>query len=64
MNFHNYTILAEGTEPKEADLFPIRNMETPRDIHQVRAFLGCCQQLSGYGWVGHILPKNCRSASS
>ena len=23
-------------------------MKTPRDIHQVRAFLGCCQQPSGY----------------
>jgi hypothetical protein len=48
ITFHNYTISAEGTEPKEANLCPIRNMETPRDIHQVRAFLGCCQQLSGY----------------
>ena len=32
--FHNYTISAEGTEPKEANLCPIRNMGTPRDIHQ------------------------------
>jgi len=48
MAFRNCTIPAEGTEPKEANLCPIRNMGTPRDIHQVRAFLGCCQQLPGY----------------
>ncbi len=35
-------------QPKEANLCGIRNMKEPRDIHQVRAFLGCCQQLKNY----------------
>jgi hypothetical protein len=35
-------------KPKEANLCPIRNMEVLRDIHQVKAFLGCCQQMAGY----------------
>jgi hypothetical protein len=33
---------------KEANLCGIRNMSEPKDIHQVRAFLGCCQQLKHY----------------
>ena len=48
VTFHNYTISSEGVEPKEANLCGIRNMNEPRDIHQVRAFLGCCQQLKSY----------------
>ena len=48
ITFHNYTITAQGTEPKEANLCPIRNMGIPRDIHQVKAYLGCCQQMSQY----------------
>jgi hypothetical protein len=46
--FHNYTISQHGMKPKEANLCPIRNMGTLKDIHQVKAFLGCCQQMAGY----------------
>ncbi len=46
--FHNYTITKEGTQPKDANLCPIRNMEYLGDVSQVRAFLGCCQQMSQY----------------
>jgi hypothetical protein len=46
--FHNYITSEHGTEPKEANLCSIRNMNAPKDIHQIRAFLGCCQQLSHY----------------
>ena len=35
-------------KPKEANLCPIRNMTALRDVHQVKAFLGCCQQMAGY----------------
>jgi hypothetical protein len=38
----------DGMKPKEANLCPIRNMSTPRDVHQVKAFLGCCQQMASY----------------
>ena len=48
ITFHNYTISQYGMKPKEANLCPIRNMEVLRDIHQVKAFLGCCQQMAGY----------------
>ena len=48
ITFHNYTITAEGTEPKEANLCPIRNATIPTDVHQVKAFLGCCQQMAQY----------------
>ena len=48
ITFHNYTISQFGMKPKEANLCPIRNMEVLRDIHQVKAFLGCCQQMAGY----------------
>ncbi len=49
ITFHNYTISQHGMKPKEANLCPIRrNMGTLKDIHQVKAFLGCCQQMAGY----------------
>jgi hypothetical protein len=48
VTFHNYTISSDGVEPKEANLCGIRNMTEPKDIHQVRTFLGCCQQLKHY----------------
>ena len=48
ITFHNYTITASGTEPKEANLFPIKNMKIHTDVHQVKAYLRCCQQLSQY----------------
>ena len=35
-------------QPKEENLNPIRNMTEPRDVSHLRAFLGCCQQLSSY----------------
>jgi hypothetical protein len=46
--FHNYTISCEGTQPKDANLCPIRNMSSLSDVSQVRAFLVCCQQMSQY----------------
>jgi hypothetical protein len=46
--FHNYSISKKGTEPKEADLCSFANMREPNDMHQLRAFLGCCQQLNQY----------------
>jgi hypothetical protein len=48
ITFHNYTISQFGMKPKEANLCPIRNMVNLKDIHQVKAFLGCCQQMAGY----------------
>ena len=48
ITFHNYTISQFGMKPKEANLCPIRNMTALRDVHQVKAFLGCCQQMAGY----------------
>jgi hypothetical protein len=48
ITFHNYTISCEGTRPKDANLCPIRNMSSLSDVSQVRAFLGCCQQMSQY----------------
>jgi hypothetical protein len=46
--FHNFTITKEGTQPRDANLCPIRNMTSLTDVSQVRAFLGCCQQMSQY----------------
>jgi hypothetical protein len=46
--FHNYTILKEGTEPKEANICSFVNMQEPKDLHQLCAFLGCCQQPNQY----------------
>jgi hypothetical protein len=46
--FHNYTISKEGTEPKAANICSFINMQEPKDVHQLRAFLGCCQQLNQY----------------
>ena len=48
ITFHNCTISSEGIRPKEENMNPIRNMNEPLDISQLRAFLGCCQQLSKY----------------
>lgn len=48
ITFHNFLINSETTKPKQANLCPIRNMGIPRDVHQVRAFLGMCQQLANY----------------
>jgi hypothetical protein len=48
VTFHNYTITREGTQPKDANLCPIRNMVSLSDVSQVRTFLGCCQQISQY----------------
>jgi hypothetical protein len=41
VTFHNYTITREGTQPKDANLCPIRSMTSLTDVSQVRAFLGC-----------------------
>jgi hypothetical protein len=47
--FYNYIHhLRTWYRTKEANLCSIRNMNAPKDINQIRAFLGCCQQLSHY----------------
>jgi hypothetical protein len=48
ITFHNYTINALITKPKQANLCPIRNFGIPRDVHQIKAFMGMCQQLHSY----------------
>jgi hypothetical protein len=48
VTFNNYTIKREGTQPKDANLCPIRNMTSLTDVSQVRTFLGCCQRMSQY----------------
>ncbi len=48
MVFHNYTISKEGTAPKAVNICAFANMAESKDMHQVRAFLGCCQQLNQY----------------
>jgi hypothetical protein len=67
VTFHNYTITREGTQPKDAYLCPFINMTSLSDVSQVKAFLGCCQQMSqyikGYGITAspsHGLTKKAR----
>jgi hypothetical protein len=48
VTFHNYTISEHGMTPKDANLCSIRNLGIPTDVTQVRAFLGCAQQMAGY----------------
>ena len=48
ISFHNYTISKEQTRPKDENLCPIRNMSTPRSVTELKAFLGCTQQMSQY----------------
>jgi hypothetical protein len=45
VTFHNYTISEHGMTPKDANLCSIRNLGIPTDVTQVRAFLGCAQQM-------------------
>ncbi len=46
--FYNYTISKEGTAPKAVNVCAFDKMKEPKDMHQLRAFLGCCQQLNQY----------------
>jgi hypothetical protein len=48
VTFHNYTISEHGMTPKDANLCSIRNLGIPTGVTQVRAFLGCAQQMAGY----------------
>ena len=48
ISFHNYTISKDQTRPKDENLCPIRNMSTPRSVTELKAFLGCTQQMSQY----------------
>jgi hypothetical protein len=41
-----HTISKDGTEPKAANICSFINMQEPKDVHQLRAFLGCGQQLN------------------
>jgi hypothetical protein len=40
--------LKEGTAPKAVNVCAFAKMKEPKDMHQLRAFLGCCQQLNQY----------------
>ena len=46
ISFHNYTISKDQTRPKDENLCPIRNMSAPRSVTELKAFLGCTQQMS------------------
>ncbi len=46
--FHNYTIYQDGTGPEAVNVCAFAKMAEPKDMHQLRAFLGCCQQLNQY----------------
>ena len=48
ISFHNYTISKDQTRPKDENLCRIRNMSTPRSVTELKAFLGCTQQMSQY----------------
>jgi len=46
ISFHNYTISKDQTRPKDENLCPIRNMSIPKSVTELKAFLGCTQQMS------------------
>ena len=48
ISFHNYTISKDWTRPKDENLLPIRNCSTPTNVTELKAFLGCTQQMSQY----------------
>ena len=48
ITFHNYTVSALQTRPKDENLDPIRNCAIPTSVTHVKAFLGCTQQMSHY----------------
>jgi hypothetical protein len=48
ISFHNYLISKDQTRPKDENLCPICNMSTPRSVTELKAFLGCTQQMSQY----------------
>ena len=57
ITFHNYLINSTSTRPKQANLCPIRNFGIPRDVHQVKSFLGMAQQLSQYIEINSIIAQ-------
>jgi hypothetical protein len=48
ISLHNYTISKDQTRPKDENLCPIRNMSTYKSVTELKAFLGCTQQISQY----------------
>ena len=48
IKFHNYKISRDRTAVKEENLEPIRQMAIPTSVTEVKAFLGCCGQMSAY----------------
>ena len=48
ISFHNYTISAHQTRPKDENLDPIKNSAIPQSVTHVKAFLGCTQQMAHY----------------
>ena len=48
ISFHNYTISKDQTRPKDENLDPIRNCAIPESVTNVKAFLGCTQQMAHY----------------
>lgn len=66
ISFHNYTISEEQTRPKDENLCPIRNCSIPKNVTEIKAFLGCTQQMSQYcqyyGIVAHPLHRLTRDS--
>jgi hypothetical protein len=49
ISFHYYIISKDQTRPTDENLSPIRNKKsTPRSVTELKAFLGCTQQMSQY----------------
>ena len=48
ISFHNYTISKDQTRPKDENLDPIKNCAIPESVTNVKAFLGCTQQMAHY----------------
>ena len=48
ISFHNYTISKDQTRPKDENLDPIKNCAIPENVTNVKAFLGCTQQMANY----------------
>ena len=55
IQFAGFHVSAAGVEPDTAQVEAIRNFPAPRDIHEMRAFLGMCNQLASFVLdVAHI----------
>ena len=48
VSFHNYTTNSEHTRPNDENLLPIMNFAAPTNVTELKAFLGCTQQMGQY----------------